>query len=120
MIRRPPRSTRETTLFPYTTLFRSQLAGAGGGGAGAGHGGAGARRTMARGRGRAGPGRGGVRAVAVAARRSVARLVPVRVGSGAPARDPADAVPRTLATIAVVAGSSGALLTWRASTEGRM
>src|SRR5881409_4267590 len=25
MIRRPPRSTRETTLFPYTTLFRSQL-----------------------------------------------------------------------------------------------
>src|SRR5881409_2085473 len=22
MIRRPPRSTRETTLFPYTTLFR--------------------------------------------------------------------------------------------------
>src|SRR5881409_2055782 len=25
MIRRPPRSTRETTLFPYTTLFRSFL-----------------------------------------------------------------------------------------------
>src|SRR5881409_4297788 len=25
MIRRPPRSTRETTLFPYTTLFRSGL-----------------------------------------------------------------------------------------------
>src|SRR5881409_1713453 len=24
MIRRPPKSTRETTLFPYTTLFRSQ------------------------------------------------------------------------------------------------
>src|SRR6188472_2356286 len=24
MIRRPPRSTRETTLFPYTTLFRSR------------------------------------------------------------------------------------------------
>src|SRR5881409_2299288 len=23
MIRRPPRPTRETTLFPYTTLFRS-------------------------------------------------------------------------------------------------
>jgi aldehyde:ferredoxin oxidoreductase len=23
MIRRPPRSTRELTLFPYTTLFRS-------------------------------------------------------------------------------------------------
>src|SRR3546814_6519842 len=29
MIRRPPRSTRTDTLFPYTTLFRS-LAGAGG------------------------------------------------------------------------------------------
>src|SRR5881409_4265037 len=26
MIRRPPKSTRETTLFPYTTLFRSQIA----------------------------------------------------------------------------------------------
>src|SRR6188472_2077963 len=26
MIRRPPRSTRETTLFPYTTLFRSRTA----------------------------------------------------------------------------------------------
>src|SRR3546814_14437882 len=25
MIRRPPRSTRTDTLFPYTTLFRSQL-----------------------------------------------------------------------------------------------
>src|SRR5881409_4268156 len=25
MLRRPPRSTRETTLFPYTTLFRSQI-----------------------------------------------------------------------------------------------
>src|SRR3546814_5845489 len=27
MIRRPPRSTRTDTLFPYTTLFRSQLHG---------------------------------------------------------------------------------------------
>src|SRR3546814_1387855 len=27
MIRRPPRSTRTDTLFPYTTLFRSALAG---------------------------------------------------------------------------------------------
>src|SRR3546814_19397320 len=27
MIRRPPRSTRTDTLFPYTTLFRSQLRG---------------------------------------------------------------------------------------------
>src|SRR3546814_12428273 len=29
MIRRPPRSTRTDTLFPYTTLFRSQPAPAG-------------------------------------------------------------------------------------------
>src|SRR3546814_11662202 len=29
MIRRPPRSTRTDTLFPYTTLFRSALAGRG-------------------------------------------------------------------------------------------
>src|SRR3546814_12345557 len=27
MIRRPPRSTRTDTLFPYTTLFRSAFAG---------------------------------------------------------------------------------------------
>src|SRR3546814_11067691 len=27
MIRRPPRSTRTDTLFPYTTLFRSQALG---------------------------------------------------------------------------------------------
>src|SRR3546814_18944605 len=27
MIRRPPRSTRTDTLFPYTTLFRSRLIG---------------------------------------------------------------------------------------------
>src|SRR3546814_9453761 len=27
MIRRPPRSTRTDTLFPYTTLFRSGLSG---------------------------------------------------------------------------------------------
>src|SRR3546814_9138520 len=31
MIRRPPRSTRTDTLFPYTTLFRSQPQDAGGG-----------------------------------------------------------------------------------------
>src|SRR3546814_3536335 len=30
MIRRPPRSTRTDTLFPYTTLFRSSLAEYGG------------------------------------------------------------------------------------------
>src|SRR3546814_1285233 len=29
MIRRPPRSTRTDTLFPYTTLFRSELLGLG-------------------------------------------------------------------------------------------
>src|SRR3546814_2593513 len=28
MIRRPPRSTRTDTLFPYTTLFRSPVSGA--------------------------------------------------------------------------------------------
>src|SRR3546814_18369848 len=30
MIRRPPRSTRTYTLFPYTTLFRSVIGGSGG------------------------------------------------------------------------------------------
>src|SRR3546814_6278735 len=30
MIRRPPRSTRTDTLFPYTTLFRSQAGDRGG------------------------------------------------------------------------------------------
>src|SRR3546814_15389168 len=30
MIRRPPRSTRTDTLFPYTTLFRSEVVGANG------------------------------------------------------------------------------------------
>src|SRR3546814_10385242 len=29
MIRRPPRSTRTDTLFPYTTLFRSRLSSTG-------------------------------------------------------------------------------------------
>src|SRR3546814_8078984 len=33
MIRRPPRSTRTDTLFPYTTLFRSALGGGRFGGA---------------------------------------------------------------------------------------
>src|SRR3546814_16387867 len=39
MIRRPPRSTRTDTLFPYTTLFRSAAPGSvvGGGEAAAGH-----------------------------------------------------------------------------------
>src|SRR3546814_1542590 len=35
MIRRPPRSTRTDTLFPYTTLFRSMLGGNAFGSAGA-------------------------------------------------------------------------------------
>src|SRR3546814_8012754 len=34
MIRRPPRSTRTDTLFPYTTLFRSRIVGANHGGLG--------------------------------------------------------------------------------------
>src|SRR3546814_708079 len=34
MIRRPPRSTRTDTLFPYTTLFRSQVVPLGGAGPG--------------------------------------------------------------------------------------
>src|SRR3546814_5455372 len=34
MIRRPPRSTRTDTLFPYTTLFRSDCAGKTAGGRG--------------------------------------------------------------------------------------
>src|SRR3546814_4875293 len=37
MIRRPPRSTRTDTLFPYTTLFRSLGAHRGSGPQGAGH-----------------------------------------------------------------------------------
>src|SRR3546814_6622886 len=38
MVRRPPRSTRTDTLFPYTTLFRSALAGGNAGLADAAHG----------------------------------------------------------------------------------
>src|SRR3546814_9376512 len=34
MVRRPPRSTRTDTLFPYTTLFRSLVCGRGDGGVG--------------------------------------------------------------------------------------
>src|SRR3546814_7358986 len=48
MIRRPPRSTRTDTLFPYTTLFRSL---SGGGARHAGRRGAGGPRTAARGDG---------------------------------------------------------------------
>src|SRR3546814_16653506 len=46
MIRRPPRSTRTDTLFPYTTLFRSVAGGRGDG----------ARPAGASGRGAAGAG----------------------------------------------------------------
>src|SRR3546814_1139351 len=42
MIRRPPRSTRTDTLFPYTTLFRSGLVRSGGQRAAAVHPGEGA------------------------------------------------------------------------------
>src|SRR3546814_5251614 len=45
MIRRPPRSTRTDTLFPYTTLFRSADRGA----AAAAHGGAEASARLPRG-----------------------------------------------------------------------
>src|SRR3546814_2130859 len=38
MVRRPPRSTRTDTLFPYTTLFRSAAVGAHRPGAGAARG----------------------------------------------------------------------------------
>src|SRR3546814_1089559 len=37
MIRRPPRSTRTDTLFPYTTLFRSHLGGSEAADRGPGH-----------------------------------------------------------------------------------
>src|SRR3546814_16817858 len=47
MIRRPPRSTRTDTLFPYTTLFRSAAAAPLAGTAGTGlHGRASARRAV--------------------------------------------------------------------------
>src|SRR3546814_3936749 len=55
MIRRPPRSTRTDTLFPYTTLFRSAVrsasAGQAGAGGGAGGDGLGRRRPPDRGHG---------------------------------------------------------------------
>src|SRR3546814_3704335 len=56
MIRRPPRSTRTDTLFPYTTLFRSQralLRSRGDGGA-VGHAHR-DRRSLAAGHGKLGP-----------------------------------------------------------------
>src|SRR3546814_2516969 len=52
MIRRPPRSTRTDTLFPYTTLFRSNLRAAEGAGRHALR--AAARRSRARSRARPG------------------------------------------------------------------
>src|SRR3546814_2645298 len=65
MIRRPPRSTRTDTLFPYTTLFRSDRAGnragTGGGPVGAGAGRAGkGDGPVGAGAGRAGKGGGPV------------------------------------------------------------
>src|SRR3546814_2935774 len=64
MIRRPPRSTRTDTLFPYTTLFRSLYGdGPQGGGAGAdacpsGAGGDGGRASARRAGARQGAGQG--------------------------------------------------------------
>src|SRR3546814_5687554 len=52
MIRRPPRSTRTDTLFPYTTLFRSPRCGRGRCRDRAGHRGHAARRRMRRSRAR--------------------------------------------------------------------
>src|SRR3546814_19200911 len=81
MIRRPPRSTRTDTLFPYTTLFRSDLEiGERSGGQRAGH------------RGRAGrgierndlePGAGGVDDIAVILHRvgAVAGIADLVVGA---------------------------------------
>src|SRR3546814_6504282 len=63
MIRRPPRSTRTDTLFPYTTLFRS-------------HGGRGARRRPGGGRGCPRPG----------ARHGEVQAAPHGPGAALPAR----------------------------------
>src|SRR3546814_9379177 len=49
MRRRPPRSTRTDTLFPYTTLFRSDISGRLPGRGGAGAGAPAARRVLRRG-----------------------------------------------------------------------
>src|SRR3546814_12731736 len=87
MLRRPPRSTRTDTLFPYTTLFRSRSApGAVGGAAGAAGDAAAVRRRR---RGRTGR-RGGCGAAADAARRAGADRLP----DDAPvAEGPSDGVP---------------------------
>src|SRR3546814_20098262 len=72
MIRRPPRSTRTDTLFPYTTLFRSDE----------GHrrGGRRTRQWPAAGCGGADPGRGPARgAVVVHPHRRLRRLPPAPV-----------------------------------------
>src|SRR3546814_16746184 len=61
MIRRPPRSTRTDTLFPYTTLFRSLLLGRTG-------------ESIARGLGVAG-------LQSVSARHPPQQRVPVRLGA---------------------------------------
>src|SRR5256885_10171283 len=73
MIRRPPRST----LFPYTTLFRSRRRGRAGGLGGAVERGAGGRRAVRRGRA------GGAARV-----RGLARASGVRRGPGAGVRRP--------------------------------
>src|SRR3546814_2274044 len=74
MIRRPPRSTRTDTLFPYTTLFRSDVPQASGPGRGGRQCGLPAARHEARGRGAgSGAGEAGVDHAAQAVRVRVLR-----------------------------------------------
>src|SRR3546814_4702324 len=76
MIRRPPRSTRTDTLFPYTTLFRSNKGEPGGKIRGARGAGAGPRRgrLAAADRRHRNPGFGGAQADRAGARRLGARI----------------------------------------------
>src|SRR3546814_402841 len=81
LIRRPPRSTRTDTLFPYATLFRS-----------AGGGGRGVQDRDARARSRAAAHRGGVRrrgrATDCRLRRLCRRAAPVRQADRRASVDP--------------------------------
>src|SRR3546814_2578410 len=78
MIRRPPRSTRTDTLFPYTTRFRSACSRRAGGGGGGGRGDAAPAGDDAARRGRAQPG--------VDPRTAVQPGAGARGGGGRPAR----------------------------------
>src|SRR3546814_15009344 len=84
MIRRPPRSTRTDTLFPYTTLVRSlrrPQRGVAGGGAACG-------RSLRLGRHRHPPRPGGAVAAPGGRRHPAARPGPLRRPPAAPARPP--------------------------------